>query len=202
MGATNAMTQKIRTPLEAQAIKAVLKEEFDFLTSVGYEVTTDGPDTAVLSNGQLSLTFDIELGSYVVMSEIQCASTGERFTLYSALANLVPTAAQDVACNGRDIDSFRQCVRRLSSLCRQYLFAVFMGDEAAFAMMATAAHEIEHKHTLEYEYGAIVDRANTAWEEKQWKKAQELYESAQPALSKMEANRLTFLQKKNNEPAP
>jgi len=200
MEATHAMTRKIRTPLDAQIIKAVLKEEFGFLTAVGYEVTTDGPDSAVLSNGELSLTFDVEPGSYVVMSEIQRASTGERFTLYSALANFVPTAAQDVACSGRDITAFRQCAGRLSALCRQYLLGVFMSDEVAFTTMAAAAHEVEHKYTLKYQYGAIIDRANKAWEEKNWKLAQQLYESARPGLSAVEENRLRFLLAKERTP--
>ena len=74
---------------------------------------------------------------------------------------------------------------------------MFMGDEAAFATMAAAAHEVEHKYTQKYQYGAIIDRANKAWEEKEWKKAQELYESAHPALSVTEANRLYYLNTKS-----
>lgn len=193
------MTQRIRTPIDAQAMATVVESQFDFLLSAGYKVTSPEADKAVFSNGDLSITFDIEPGSYIVTSEIQRASTGERYTLYSALADHIPMADQEVTCSGRDIDSFGRCLQRLSELCLRYLYPALTGDEAAFTQMATAAREVARKYTSKYQYGPILERANKAWEEKNWDKAQELYESARPALSPIEESRLTYLLSKKGK---
>lgn len=187
------MMQQMRTPIEAQAVAAAVSEQFAFLIPAGYNVVSAEPDRAVLSNGNISLEFEIEPGSFAVMSEIGRAATGERHTLYAALADVVPMAANAVTCSGRDLESFVRCLQKLSELCREYLLPVLLGDEDAFKRMADTASKLENKYTIKFQYGAVVDRANRAWEDKDWDKALELYESAKPALSKTEHKRLNYL---------
>ncbi len=196
------MTQPYRTPLDVQAVEAVLKKEFDFLTSAGYAVTITGSSRVVFSNGDLSMLFDIEPGSYALMPDIQRVSTGEGFTLYSALAGFVPMAAQYTSCAAWEVDAFTQCVQRLSAVCKQFLSPLFLGDKDAFARAAAAARESSHRYSLKCQYGATIERANKAWEEKRWEQAQELYQSAQPGLSVSEARRLKFLKSRNDESSP
>ena len=76
-------------------------------------------------------------------------------------------------------------------------------DEASFEKVASSAKEMRRRYTLEAQYGAIKDRANLAWERKDWETARELYDEAKPGLTSTEKRRLDFLgEKRCQEPFP
>jgi len=187
-----------RIPIDSNSMESVTKSEFDFMLSLGYTIISAETDSVAISNGNLSLVLTIEAGSYCVMSDIRRASTGAIYSLYEALDDLVPMAAQKVRGSGRDIEVFKQCLRRLSGLCQQHLRLMFAGDENAFTRIAGNAGRHQHAYTLKMQYGAIIDKANLAWENKMWNQALDLYMSAKPALSSTEAARLAFLMSKNS----
>jgi hypothetical protein len=138
-----------------------------------------------------------EPGSYMIYVEFRRNDTGEEYLLHEILHALAPEHEPQSQCSGADEQKADRCLKQLSQLCERHLQDFLAMDESAVAKVASSANSMRTQYTLDAQYGAIKDRANEAWERKDWEKARELYEEAKPGLSAAEERRLDFLLRKN-----
>ncbi len=186
------------TPSEANFTSDV-KAAFSFLVEKqGYSVNFDFESGVVtFASDRLAVKVFCEPGSYMIYVEFRRNDTGEEYLLHEILHALAPEHEPQSQCSGAEIQKANRCLKQLSQLCERQLQEFFAMDESTLAKVASSAKSMRTQYTLEAQYGAIKDRANEAWERKDWEKAQKLYEEAKPGLSAVEQRRLDFLLKKN-----
>ena len=136
--------------------------------------------------------------SFMIYVQVSCTSVGEVVVLHEILKALVPEKQLTAQCNGRDSVSMLTCLKQLSQICQQNLHELLSGDKSAFHKVASSARKDRHKFTLECQYGPTRDRANVAWDSKEWDAARRLYEECLPVLSTVEKRRLDFLMNGGN----
>lgn len=146
---------------------------------------------------QLSLTVSWTPYSYELNIDVRRDDTGEQFSLYEIVAALAPTEMVNIQCSGADSAKMKRGLDRLSQVFQQHLHGVLTLDEATLKKVSESVSSLRTQYTLDAQYGAIKDRANQAWERKDWEKARELYNEAKPGLSSAEERRLDFLLKKS-----
>ena len=185
------------TPSETSFTSDV-ESAFDFLVEQqGYSVNTDESGVVTFTSDCLTMRVFREPGSYMVYVEFRRNDTGEEYLLHEILHALAPEHEPESQCSGADEQKVKRCLRQLSQLCEQHLQGFLAMDESTVAKVASSARSTRTQHTLDAQYGAIKDRANEAWERKDWDKARELYEQARPGLSAAEERRLDFLLKRS-----
>lgn len=176
-----------------------VKAAFNFLVEKqGYSVDVDAENGVVIfANESFEFRVFREPGSYMIYVEIRRNDTGEEYLLHEILNALAPDDEPNAQCSGADEAKTSCCLSQLSQLCRQHLQRFLAMDKATLEKVALSAKLMRTRYTLDAQYGAVKDRANQAWEQKDWEKARELYEEAKPGLSMAEERRLEFLSKKN-----
>ena len=175
-----------------------VKSAFSFLVEKqSCSVTSDENGIVVFANAFLMVKVFREPGSYMIYVEFRRNDTGEEYLLHEILHALAPEYEAQSQCSGTDEQQSHQCLRQLSLLCERQLHDFLAMDESTLAKVAASARLMRAQYTLSAQYSAIKDRANEAWERKDWEKARQLYERAKPGLSVVEARRLDFLLKKS-----
>ena len=132
----------------------------------------------------------------MIYVEFRRNDTGEEYLLHEILHALAPEYEPQSQCSGADEQKANHCLKQLSKLCEVQLQDFLALDDSTVARVASSAKSMRMQYTLDAQYGAIKDRANAAWERKEWEKARELYEEAKPGLSATEERRLDFLLKR------
>lgn len=187
------------TPNETSFASGV-ESAFNFLVERhGYSVDADD-ESGVVTFGSDCFTVKVfrDPGSRMIYVEFQRNDTGEEYLLHEILHALAPEDEPKGQCSGANEAKANRCLSQLSQLCQQHVQDFLAMDEATLEHVALSAKSMRTQYTLNAQYGAIKDRANEAWERKDWKKARELYEEAKPGLSSAEERRLDFLLKKSS----
>jgi hypothetical protein len=177
-----------------------VRTAFSFLVEKqGYSVNADDENGAVtFASDRLAVKVFREPGSYMIYVEFRCNDTGEEYLLHEILHAVAPEYEPQSQCSGAHEQETSQCLKQLSQLCEVQLRGFLALDDSTLAKIASSAKSMRMQYTLDAQYGAIRDRANEAWERKDWEKARELYEDAKPGLSATEERRLDFLLKKSS----
>jgi hypothetical protein len=172
---------------------------FSFLVEQqGYSVNADDQNGVVtFASDRLAVKVFREPGSYMIYVEFRRNDTGEEYLLHEILHALAPEYEPQSKCSGADEQKASHCLKQLSQLCEVQLRDFLALDDSTLAKVASSAKLTRTQYTLDAQYGAIKDRANEAWERKDWEKARELYEEAKSGLSATEERRLDFLLKKS-----
>jgi hypothetical protein len=164
----------------------------------GYSVNADDQNGVVtFASDRLAVKVFREPGSYMIYVEFRRNDTGEEYLLHEILHVLAPEYEPQSQCSGADEQKAIHCLKQLSQLCEDQIHDFLALDDSTLAKVASSAKSMRTQYTLDAQYGAIKDRANEAWERKDWEKARELYEEAKPGLSATEERRLEFLLKKS-----
>jgi hypothetical protein len=186
------------TPSETSFVNDV-KTAFSFLVEQqGYSVNADENDVVTFASDCLALRVFREPGSYMIYVECRRNETGEEYLLHEILHALAPEFESQAQCSGADEQKSKRCLKQLSQLCQRQLQDFLAMDESTLVKVASSAKSMRSQYTLDAQYGAIKDRANEAWDRKDWNKARELYEEARTGLSAAEERRLDFLLRKSN----
>ena len=149
------------------------------------------------TNDSFTITVFRDPGSYIIYAEFRRKDTGEKFLLHEILRALASDEESQCQCSGADEQKTSRCLNQLAQLCERHLQKFLDMDESTLEKVASTAKSMREQYTLEAQYGAIKDRANQAWDTKDWQTARELYEEAKPSLSDAEKRRLDFLLKKS-----
>ncbi len=164
----------------------------------GFATNSDVENNAVtFTSDRLTITVFRDPASYMIYVELRRNGTGEKYLLHEIVRALAPDEASRCQCSGADEQKTRRCLNQLAQLCERHLQKFLDMDERTLEKVASTAKTMREQYTLEAQYGAIKDRANQAWDAKDWQTARELYEEAKPSLSDAEERRLDFLLKKS-----
>ncbi len=185
--------------IDAHSIKAALELHLKFLLVAGYEIVSVSADSAVISNGDLAIHLDIDPRSNLVDADLVRCSTGTRYSMYEALVACGLPEDERTVFSAADAVTFERGIRRLDDQCRQHLHEGLRGNDAAFTQMAAKVDVRRHPYTMKCAYGATLNRASEAWEQKNWQLALELYQLAKPALSTTEIRRLEYLVSRDSD---
>jgi|GEM_PF-5568849 len=174
-----------------------VKSAFSFLgKDRGFATNSDVENNAItFTNDSFTITVFRESGSYMIYAEFSRNGTGEKFLLHEIVHALAPDEASQCQCSCADEQKTSRCLNQLAQLCERHLQKFLDMDEPTLEKVASTAKSMREQYTLEAQYGAIKDRANQAWDAKDWQTARELYEKAKPGLSDAEERRLDFLLK-------
>ncbi len=180
--------------------ESAVKKSFGFLINIhGFSFQAHPAEgTIVFTNEALFITLFREYLSYMIYVKVTRRDTGEEYLLHEIIHAIVPEEESRSQCSGTDDNKMEQCLSQLGELCQRHLHGLFAMDAETLNMISNSARKEHQKYTLEAEYGAFKDRANAAWEKKEWEEARELYQKASPVLSVGEQRRLTFLMNKKD----
>jgi hypothetical protein len=178
----------------SSTLDAIAKESFRFLVDAyGYLPHNTKNDSVEFVKDDLVVEVFQESGSFMIYIEIGRRSTGESYLLHEILKALVPEKHLKAQCSGNGAIKMRHCLNHLSQLCQQHLHDILSSDALTWQKVEESAKIDRNRYTLECQYGAIKDRANRAWDRKEWDLARRLYEESKPILSNTELKRLDML---------
>jgi hypothetical protein len=166
---------------------------FDFLLRVGFKVVRREPTRVVFETHAVFLIIYHGRSSYQVGLEIGRLETGEKYSLYELLAAVAPSELERARCQTTDPKVLEGCLSSIADVVERTCGALLKGDDGAFEDLRVAAAPQRRAVTLQAQFGAILDRADRAWEAKDLGRAIELYQKAEPALDDTRRRRLDYL---------
>lgn len=139
-------------------------------------------------HGRQSYALGVELGRLAVDSEI--------YSLPEAVAALCPERVAEARFQSSTVEGTRKGLAAIGRLVLGCCARLIAGDDDAFALLHEKASVRRRELTLVAQYGAVRDRANRAWEERNFAEALRLYTEMEEALTDSESRRIRHLQRK------
>lgn len=137
--------------------------------------------------------------SYQVGLELGRVRDGDMYSLHELFRALAPSDIEQARCQTTDPEVLRQCLASIAATIERHCGALLAGNASAFDEVDAAVAPLRKAATLQAQYGAIIDRADKAWESKDFGKAADLYEKSAPALDETRARRLEYLRKQERK---
>ena len=136
--------------------------------------------------------------SYQIGVEIGRLNSQEKYSLHELLMAFAPDEVDKARYQTGKADLLKQYLTELASTIDAKCRDVLVGDADAFEVLERVTSVSRQAATLQAEYGAIVDQADKAWEDKNLDRAATLYEASQPALDKTRRRRLEYLRERRS----
>jgi hypothetical protein len=133
--------------------------------------------------------------SYQVGLELGRVREGETYSLYELLTAVAPSEIDLARCQTTDPEILERCLASMASAIERHCGALLAGDAVAFERLRAMVAPLRRAATLQAQFGAIIDRADKAWELKDFSKAAALYAKCEPALDETRERRLEYLRK-------
>jgi hypothetical protein len=166
---------------------------FAFLLRIGFEVVRREPTRLVFESPEVFVNVYHGRSSYQVGLEIGRLEAGDKYSLHELLAAVAPPEVAKARCQTTDPEVLKCCLSGIANVVARTCGSLLAGDAGAFEALRVAVAPRRKAVTLEAEFGAILDRADQAWETKDLGRAREFYERARPALDETRRRRLTYL---------
>lgn len=144
-------------------------------------------------HGRSSYEIGIELG--------ELSNPAVHYGLPSLISALADGHTGRTSFQASERQAVENCVAEVARIVKLHCTAALTGDREALRMVRNVAQEESRRLTLWAQYGAIIDKADRAWESKNLRLATDLYQEAQPALDKTRTRRLRYLLGKRGKPA-
>jgi hypothetical protein len=142
-------------------------------------------------------------GSYEIGVELGSLSKPEvHYRLPSIVAGLAPSHIGRTVFQASSRQAVASSVAEVARILRVHCGAALAGDAKALRLVQQADKAESERVTLKAQFGAIIARADQAWEIKDLPLATRLYQKAQPALDEARSRRLQDLhsrKEKNSE---
>lgn len=173
---------------------------FDFLLPLGFEVVRkegtflrfESPTVFVnVYHGRFSYQVGLELGR---------VESGEMYSLHELLAAIAPGEVKRARCQTTDSRVLDRCLSAIAEIVDRECRPLLAGDASAFDSLRAAIAPARTAVTLKAQFGALLDRADRAWEAKDFREALDLYRKAEPALDQARRRRLQYMSKRTEEP--
>lgn len=138
-------------------------------------------------------------GSYEVGVEVgKRVNPEHRYRLPEMLSALAPNFSGQTWFQASSPEGVRSSVSEVARLASLFCAPIMSGEEEAFAKVDTAAKVEGERVTLQMQFGAIINRADEAWEKKELESALDLYRRAEPALDVTRRRRFEYLLKQQS----
>lgn len=141
-------------------------------------------------HGRSSYEIGVELGKLVADPSVN------RYGLSYVIAGLAPEYEGQTSFQATEPKTIAKCVAKAARIVESYCGPALAGDREAFQKIEEAARVEGERLLVRYKYGAIINRADHAWENKDRVRAAELYEEAEPGLDTTRKRRLDYIRRK------
>lgn len=133
-------------------------------------------------------------GSYEIGVELGKLEKPEvHYRLPVLVAALAPGYTGSTVFQASSRSSVERCVAEVARTLEAYCGAALRGDAETFRVVEQEARAESERVTLQAQFGAIIDRADQAWDTKDLGRARELYRRAEAALDATRRRRLHYL---------
>lgn len=172
-----------------------VKQYFGFLLKeFGFVIEKEETTLVVFKRDKMIISIYHGRQSYEIGMEVTFAG-GNMATLFEILNIIAPDDSKKVIKQASNIKAVEMSLAEISSIfevkCRKLLEKKIDENELAKEIAVN-----RKKYTLEYQYGALKDKAEVAWRNKEYSKVKEIYLSIYEHLDENEKRRLKYLQKK------
>lgn len=176
-----------------------VRREFEFLERIfGFRCTEESPTFVRYESDYVFVNVFHGRGSFEIGIELGIRSQPTiHFRLPEILAGLAPGYTGERMFQASTAPAVAKCVARLARIVDDHCSAALAGDRFALRAVENAAGVESERVTLQYQYGAIIDRADHAWEAGEREKAALLYASAERALDETRRRRLSYMRAKS-----
>lgn len=172
------------------------KREFTFLLQLGFSVVREESSLVRFESDRVFVNAYYGRSSHAVGVELGRIQQGDMYSLYEVLAAVSPADVDQARLQASDPGELERCLSRVAATIQEKCRALLAGDEAAFVELQSVVVPMRRADTLQAQFGAILARADRAWEAKDWSAARAFYERAGEALGDSQRRRLEYLRKK------
>jgi len=137
--------------------------------------------------------------SYQVGLELGRVHESDIYSLHELLSAMTPADIEQARCQTTDPEMLERCLSSIAATIEQRCGHLLTGDVNAFEKLDAAVAPRRRAATLQAQFGAVIDRADKAWEAKEFSKAAALYEKSEPGLDETRMRRLEYLRKHERE---
>ena len=166
---------------------------FAFLLRIGFDLVRREPTRLVFESPVVFVNVYHGRSSYQVGLEIGRLEAGDKYSLHELLAAVAPSEVERARCQTSDPEVLERCLASIAAIVARTCGSLLAGDADAFEDLRVAVAPRRKAVTLEAQFGAVVHRADQAWEAKDLGRAEELYQRAEPALDETRRRRLRYL---------
>lgn len=167
---------------------------FAFLLRIGFEVVRREPTRLIFESPSVFVNVYHGRSSYQVGLEIgRLDDARHKYSLYEVLLALAPSEVEKATCQTTDRGVLERCLSSIADVVERSCGSLLAGDAGAFEDLRLAVAPRRKAVTLQAQFGAILDRADQAWEAKDLPRAKEFYQKAETALDEPRRRRLRYL---------
>jgi hypothetical protein len=168
-------------------------EAFGFLGAYGFHLADQSLTHLRYESPSSFLTVYHGRSSYQVGLELGLLDRDEKFSLHELLSVFAPGEVELARFQTREPNALAEHLSRLAGVVAGSLEPLLQGDPSAFERLRSQVAVSRTAVTLRAQYGAVIDRADEAWEAKDMDLAESLYEKSRPALDGSRIRRLEYL---------
>lgn len=179
---------------------AVASSAFAFLLRQGFSVARSNSTLLRFESSDVFINIFHGRRSYQIGLEIGRVKDGGLYSLYEILASVALSEVAVARCQPTTREGVQECLSRIAELVEKCCQGLIGNDPSAFAALEHSASLLRHSATLKAQFGAVLDKAERAWEQKNWTLAFELYSKAESALDDTQRRRLAFLRARKGAP--
>ena len=121
------------------------------------------------------------------------AKQDQYFSLKALIAGLAPSFVGPTDFQASTQQAMLASVSKIASTLKAYCGPALAGEAEALEQVEQAQRLESERLLLQFEHGAVVSKADRAWEAKNFPRALELYEQTEQALDKTRRRRLQYL---------
>ena len=169
---------------------------FGFLSAEGFRITEENPGGVRYETSRAFVAVFLEPGSYAIDVRMGLGRS-DGFLLGEVVSALAPGERRPTTFQASTEGALDYCMREIAALiadhCLAYLRCDARAIETVERVAAAARQERSRKATLLATFGAVLVRADAAWQHRQLDEAQSLYTEAEPALDDTRRRRLRYL---------
>jgi len=170
---------------------------FQFLKGSGFRTTRTEPTFVRFESGDVYVQVFHGRSSFAVGVEFgRLNVSGEVLTLAEALAALCPERVPEAHHQASNEDSLRRGLEGMAQITRACCGDLLLGDKSTFERVEAVANELRKARTLDAQFGAIRDKAESAWSNKNYPEACRLYSEMAEVLTETEKRRLEYSRKR------
>lgn len=172
---------------------------FAFLLRLGFVVTRRDGTLVRFERDNVFVNVYHGRSSYQVCLELGRVPQNDIYWLHELLSATAPAHIDQARWQTADPEVLGRCLSSIGATIEQCCGPLLNGDTDAFEKLRAAAAPGRRAATLQAQFGAIIDRADKAWESKDLSKAAALYEKSEPGLDATRVRRLEYLRKRERK---
>lgn len=174
------------------------KRAFFFLNAFGLQLKNCKESRLLYEGNGISVEVCYWRSHYELGVKISREASGESYGLAEILEVVAPETARNAGYQCRNTTGLEKGLQVLADLLRKHCASLLRNDPESFDRIRGPIQVSRQKYTDRYRFGAIRNRAQKAWEDKDWEQSEELYSSMEDDLTEIEGRRLVYLRKKRN----